>query len=83
MAYGQVIKKARISKLWTQADLARAVKTSRQSVGAWEAERVQPDTLNVAALESALNLQPGTLLKAVHENPTRAPRGVSKLCGAC
>lgn len=83
MTYGKIIKQARLCKGWTQEDLADVVKTTRQSVGAWEAERSQPDTQNVAALESALNLQPGTLLKAVHENPTRAPRGVSKPCGVC
>lgn len=83
MTYGQIIKSARLGKCWTQTELADVVKTTRQSVGAWEAERSQPDTQNVAALESALSLQPGTLNRALVENPRRAPRGVSKLCGAC
>lgn len=80
MTLGQVVKKARISKGLTQGQLAEAVKTTRQSISAWEAGRNQPDTHYVAALESVLGLPAGTLLRAVQENPMRAARGAPKPC---
>mgnify|MGYP000854857791 CR=1 FL=1 len=74
MSYGEIIKTARKRLAMTQGDLSDKVGCTRTTICDWERESYPPtDGQNIARLEAALELPPGTLYKTIFVDPT-APR---------
>lgn len=81
MALNQVIKETRKKQGMTQEDLSKKVGVARQTVARWEKGEIIPDALNLMYLEIALKVEPGFLMKAMHLDPPKAPRG--RNCPPC
>lgn len=83
VALNQVIKETRKKQGMTQDDLSKKVGVARQTVARWEGGDIIPDALNLMYLEIALQVEPGFLMRAMHLDPPKAPRGrTSPPCGA-
>lgn len=70
MDVGNLIKQARLSKGFTQEELAEKVGVKKSAVAKWENGRVSEiKRSNLKKLSDALDLQPNKLLGDIERNP--------------
>lgn len=65
---GERLKKAREDKKLSQADVAKELNISRQSISKWENDRVSPDVDNLIRLSNLYNLSLDDLIKNTNAN---------------
>lgn len=65
---GERLKKAREDKKLSQADVAKELNISRQSISKWENDRVSPDVDNLIRLSNLYNLSLDELIKDANTN---------------
>jgi len=67
MGYGAEIRQNRKKLGLTQTELAQKVGVSRAAIYLWESETTPPtNSRKLAALENALNLNPGSLYSLIY-----------------
>lgn len=62
MTFGEKIKTARISKHYTQRQLAELINAKHNSISDWEKDKSKPDMDTVELICGALDLSPGYLM---------------------
>ena len=65
MTFGEKIKTARISKHYTQRQLAELINAKHNSISDWEKDKSKPDMDTVELICGALDLSPGYLMDSV------------------
>ena len=70
MTFGDKIKTARISKHYTQRQLAELINAKHNSISDWEKDKSKPDMDTVELICGALDLSPGYLMCSIN---TSAP----------
>jgi transcriptional regulator with XRE-family HTH domain len=81
--YGDTIRNSRKKANLSQIELAEKISVSRSAIYAWEKEKFPPtDAKNIAALESALEIEPGKLYKIIYSNPPQTSEGAPESPGA-
>lgn len=70
MTFGEKIKTARISKHYTQRQLAELINAKHNSISDWEKDKSKPDMDTVELICGALDLSPGYLMSSIN---TSAP----------
>ena len=70
MTFGEKIKTARISKHYTQRQLAELINAKHNSISDWEKDKSKPDMDTVELICGALDLSPGYLMGNIN---TSAP----------
>ena len=70
MTFGEKIKTARISKHYTQRQLAELINAKHNSISDWEKDKSKPDMDTVELICGALDLSPGYLMDSIN---TSAP----------
>ena len=70
MTFGEKIKTARISKHYTQRQLAELINAKHNSISDWEKDKSKPDMDTVELICGALDLSPGYLMGSTN---TSAP----------
>ena len=70
MTFGEKIKTARISKHYTQRQLAELINAKHNSISDWEKDKSKPDMDTVELICGALDLSPGYLMGSIN---TSAP----------
>ena len=70
MTFGEKIKTARISKHYTQRQLAELINAKHNSISDWEKDKSKPDMDTVELICGALDLSPGYLMGGIN---TSAP----------
>ena len=62
MTFGEKIKTARISKHYTQRQLAELINAKHNSISDWEKDKSKPDMDTVELICGVLDLSPGYLM---------------------
>lgn len=65
MTFGEKIKTARISKHYTQRQLAELINAKHNSISDWEKDKSKPDMDTVELICGVLDLSPGYLMDSV------------------
>ena len=65
MTFGEKIKTARISKHYTQRQLAELINAKHNSISDWEKDKSKPDMDTVELICGALDLSPGYLMDSI------------------
>ena len=65
MTFGEKIKTARISKHYTQRQLAELINAKHNSISDWEKDKSKPDMDTVELICGVLDLNPGYLMDSV------------------
>ena len=66
MTFGEKIKTARISKHYTQRQLAELINAKHNSISDWEKDKSKPDMDTVELICGALDLSPGQLMGSIN-----------------
>ena len=69
MTFGEKIKTARISKHYTQRQLAELINAKHNSISDWEKDKSKPDMDTVELICGALDLSPGYLMGSITSAP--------------
>lgn len=65
MTFGEKIKTARISKHYTQRQLAELINAKHNSISDWEKDKSKPDMDTVELICGVLDLSPGYLMDSI------------------
>lgn len=80
MNIGEIIKKARIEKGYTQEELGEMVGVKKSAVAKWENGRVSEiKRSNLKKLADALGIKPTSLLNEIDENPVQTANMLSEI----
>ena len=83
MSYGDIIRDCRKKANLSQIELAEKISVSRSAIYAWENEKFPPsDAKNIAALESVLRMDSGTLYKMIYTSPPQPSETTPESPGA-
>lgn len=85
MIFGEAVLSSRERRGLTQAELAKRLGVSQQTVSRWESGLAVPSPQRVTAVEDELELERGTLLKAIgylpEEESSGSPEDVRRILG--
>lgn len=80
MNIGEIIKKARIEKGYTQEELGEMVGVKKSAVAKWENGRVSEiKRSNLKKLADALGIKPTSLLNEIEEKPVETAYQLSEI----